>query len=356
MSALEDWYSGPLQAEESFFLEEEEDAFNGAIQSMIDDLVKEYTPQQVNALCPMQLISQMNETLSKESNFFGQILYVKGIFKQGNGTLYSNGYYYDNLKDENNNTQVKILVPASIRSEMRPDSLVIVRGMVTKKIDAFKSSVELQFRVDSIVEEVKAQAIDKDDQRRIELRQKKVVSGFKNVDSILETILLKNEHPRVALLLAQGSITLGDFESGKRAASVEIKFVEERITFTQTSQLCAKLRSLDQQGYNAIALVRGGGIDSKTDVDKFKKEIEKSDNKNKELMKQLTNLQDQLKKQADTLKTQTDSLTKLQTTNNDLNKSVQQLTVQHSLATKERDFAQDKVKQLEGQLKVKVYN
>lgn len=417
MSALEDWYSGPLQAEESFFLEEEEDAFNGAIQSMIDDLVKEYTPQQVNALCPMQLISQMNETLSKESNFFGQILYVKGIFKQGNGTLYSNGYYYDNLKDENNNTQVKILVPASIRSEMRPDSLVIVRGMVTKKIDAFKSSVELQFRVDSIVEEVKAQAIDKDDQRRIELRQKKVVSGFKNVDSILETILLKNEHPRVALLLAQGSITLGDFESGKRAASVEIKFVEERITFTQTSQLCAKLRSLDQQGYNAIALVRGGGIDSKTDVDKpevietvvgmntpvisgvghkneiiflrqvadkwtptptglgqyfselvenvaakrtnsravleekFKKEIEKSDNKNKELMKQLTNLQDQLKKQADTLKTQTDSLTKLQTTNNDLNKSVQQLTVQHSLATKERDFAQDKVKQLEGQLK-----
>lgn len=268
MSALEDWYLGPLQAEESFFIEEEEEAFNEALQAKIDDLVKGYIPQQVDALCPMQLISQMNETLSKDSNFFGQILYIKGIFKQGNGTLYSNGYYYDTLKDENNSTQVKILVPALIRSRMKADSLVVICGMVTKRIDAAKSSVELQFRVDSIVEEVKAQVIDKEDQRRIELRQKKVVSGFKNVDSILETLLFDKTRPRIAVVLAQNSIVLADFENGKRAASVAMDFVEVRVPFTQTPQLCTKLRELDQQGYNVIALVRGGGIDSKTDVDK----------------------------------------------------------------------------------------
>lgn len=267
MSALEDWYSGPLQAEASFIIEEEEDAFNEALQAKIDDLVKEYTPQQVDALSPMQLMSQMNETLSKDSDFFGQVLCIRGIYKQGNGTVY-NGYYYDNLKDENNSTQVKILVPALIRSRMKADSLVVICGMVTKRIDAAKSSVELQFRVDSIVEEVKAQAIDKDDLKRIELRQRKVTAGFKNVDNILETILLNSERPQIALLLAQNSIALGDFEDGKRAASVAMDFIEERVSFTQTNILCAKLRELDQKGYNAIALVRGGGIDSKTDVDK----------------------------------------------------------------------------------------
>ena len=41
----------------------------------------------------------------------------------------------------------------------------------------------------------------------------------------------------------------------------------------------------------------------------------------------------------------------MQTANNELNKSVQQLTVKHSLAEKERDFAKEKVEQLEGKLK-----
>ena len=37
---------------------------------------------------------------------------------------------------------------------------------------------------------------------------------------------------------------------------------------TQTKALCEKLKELDAKGYHAIAIVRGGGIDSTTDVDK----------------------------------------------------------------------------------------
>jgi len=241
-----------------------------------------------------------------------------------------------------------------------------------------------------------------------------VAAGFKNVDSMLESMLLKGERPRVALVLPTTNRVLEDFEHGKRAASLAIDFVDRTVTFTHTSDLCNVLRTLDGLGFNAIALVRGGGIDSKTDVDKpevietvvgmktpfisglghapeiiflrqvadkwtpnpnalgqyFAEIVEKAAEKRtnsraalvkevegqfknqiQEQSKQLTNLQEQLKKQADSLKTQTDSLTKLQTANNELNKSVQQLTVQHSLATKERDFEKEKVKQLESQLK-----
>lgn len=415
MSAEVDW-AGIAYFEEQEREEQSEEAFFESMRVKIDDLVKEYTPQQANALSPMQLMTQMNEALSKATDFFGKVINIKGIYQQGNGVSY-NGYYYDKLKDENSVTQVEILVLETIRAKMKPNSLVIVSGMITKRIEGMKSTVRLLFRVDSIVEEVKAQVIDKDDQRRIELRQRKVAMGFKNVDSILESMLLKGERPKIALLLAESSITLRDFESGKRAASVEIDFVEDRVTFTQTSQLCAKLRYLDQQGYTAIALVRGGGIDSKTDVDKpevietvvgmktpfisglghepeiiflrqvadkwtptptglgqyfseivekasekrtnsravleekFKKEIEESKNKNKDLMKQVEQMQENQKKQAETLKTQTDNLTKLQTTNNELNKSVQQLTVKHSLAEKEREIEKEKVKQLNDEIK-----
>lgn len=408
MSAEEDW----------FFEQSMEAAYDEALEMKIKEIVEENSPRQVNALSPMQLMTQMNETLSKVTDFFGKVVNIKGIYQQGNGIMYRNGYYYDRLKDENSVTQVDILVSETIRAKMKPNSLVIVCGMVTKKIEANKSAVELKFRVDSIVEEVKAHAIDEDEQKRIELRQRKVAAGFKNVDSMLESMLLKGERPKIALLLAQSSITLGDFESGKRAASAAIDFVEEeRVPFTQTSLLCSKLRFLDQKGYTAIALVRGGGIDSKTDVDKpevietvvgmrtpfisglghepeiiflrqvadkwtptptglgqyfseivektsekrtnsravleekFKKEIEESKNKNKELMKQVEQMQENQKKQAETLKTQTDNLTKLQTTNNELNKSVQQLTVKHSLAEKEREIEKEKVKQLNDEIK-----
>ena len=267
MSAEEDWYIGAMWGEADLGEEFEEDAFEEIMHAKIKELVEEIAPRQVDAICPMQLMSQMNETLSKESDFFGKIINIKGIFKPGNGVLYAN-YYYDNLKDENTNTQIKFLVPSSIRNRMKPDSLVIARGMVCKRIDALKSSVELQFRVDSIVEEVKEQAIDKDEVKRIELRQRKVEAGFKNVDSMLESMLLKGERPRVALVLPTTNRVLEDFEHGKRAASLAIDFVDRTVTFTHTSDLCNVLRTLDGLGFNAIALVRGGGIDSKTDVDK----------------------------------------------------------------------------------------
>lgn len=267
MSAEEDWYMGAMWGEADLGEEFEEDAFEEVMHAKIKELVEEIAPRQVDAICPMQLMSQMNETLSKESDFFGKIINIKGIFKPGNGVLYAN-YYYDNLKDENTNTQIKFLVPSSIRNRMKPDSLVIARGMVCKRIDALKSSVELQFRVDSIVEEVKEQAIDKDEVKRIELRQRKVAAGFKNVDSMLESMLLKGERPRVALVLPTTNRVLEDFEHGKRAASLAIDFVDRTVTFTHTSDLCNVLRTLDGLGFNAIALVRGGGIDSKTDVDK----------------------------------------------------------------------------------------
>ena len=70
------------------------------------------------------------------------------------------------------------------------------------------------------------------------------------------------------MVIAASSITLKDFEDGIKAARVALDFYEDRVVFTQTRLLCTKLKQLDQLGYNAIALVHGGGIDSTTDVDK----------------------------------------------------------------------------------------
>lgn len=195
----------------------------------------------------------------------GKIVCIRGIYLIGNGTSYQ-GFYYDTLRDEKSSFELPIRISDAQRKELTPGNLVEILGTLGRKITA-KSEIKLELNV-SRVEIVKEQVIDENEIKRIEYRQRKVVQGFKNVDSILESLLFNDTRPKIALVIAASSITLKDFEDGIKAARVALDFYEDRVVFTQTRLLCTKLKQLDQLGYNAIALVRGGGIDSTTDVDK----------------------------------------------------------------------------------------
>ena len=96
--AIDDWY---ISGQYEELMEEEEQV--EILRTKIKDIVEENKQLQVNTLCPMQLMSQMNEVLSKESSLLGQVLYIKGVYKCGNNVLYNN-YFYDSLKDENSPT------------------------------------------------------------------------------------------------------------------------------------------------------------------------------------------------------------------------------------------------------------
>ena len=70
---------------------------------------------------------------------------------------------------------------------------------------------------------------------------------------------MRGERPKVALVFAESSITMSDFDAGKHAAEASIDFFESRVNFASAASLCACLDELDGAGYDVIALVRGGG-------------------------------------------------------------------------------------------------
>ena len=113
------------------------------------------------------------------------------------------------------------------------------------------------------------QVVDEEEQKRIEFRRKKVQIGYKNIDGVLEQKLFIDERPRVALVFAATSITMSDFNAGINAAKSAIDFYEQRVNFANTKELTALLKELDQQKYDVIALVRGGGggIESLDELD-----------------------------------------------------------------------------------------
>ena len=215
---------------------------------------------------PSEIIAIFNDILAQQNNkASGKIVCIRGLFLKGNGVAY-NGVYYDSLRDENSPVELPIRITEAQRKELTAGNLVDILGTLGRRITS-KSEIKLELNV-SRVEIVKEQVIDENEVKRIEYRQRKVEKGFHNVDAVLESLLFAETRPQIALVLAATTKTKGDFEDGIRAARASIDFYEEPVTFTQTKVLCAKLKELDAKGFHAIAIVRGGGIDPNTDVDK----------------------------------------------------------------------------------------
>ena len=109
------------------------------------------------------------------------------------------------------------------------------------------------------VEKIKELAVSEDEIKRTELRRIKSEKGFKNVDSILESLLFQDKRPQVALVYAETSITNDDFEKGVQAARTHIDFKEYRVSFAKTKVFCQTLKQLDAMNFDVIAVIRGGG-------------------------------------------------------------------------------------------------
>lgn len=208
-----------------------------------------------NHYTPSELLSIFVNLLShREVN--ATVLCLNGIYIKGHNKEYSTGFY-DSVKDEHTNQYITILISSSLRKDLNNGNLVSVWGTISRSLSS-QGSIQIIFNV-TRTEIKKDIAITKDELEREKLRRIKTNNGFKNVDKILEDKLFTGKRPQVAIIYAETAITNTDFKAGLQAAKSFIDFHETYISFAQTNNLCAHLLELDSQGYDAIALVRGGG-------------------------------------------------------------------------------------------------
>lgn len=196
-----------------------------------------------------------------------KIIYLRGIYLKNPKHDPRWIYRYDILRDEDTQTEITLQISQKLCSELKDGNLVTVGGVLGKRVQN-NSHIQLMLVV-SRVEIVQEQVVDEEEQKRIEFRRKKVQIGYKNIDGVLEQKLFIDERPRVALVFAATSITMSDFNAGINAAKSAIDFYEQRVNFANTKELTALLKELDQQKYDVIALVRGGGggIESLDELD-----------------------------------------------------------------------------------------
>lgn len=231
---------------------------------MENDVTKANQNVPVTIYKPSEIIGIFNSILAKQS-VNAQVVYLRGVYLASGRQSY-NGYFYDTLRDEDRQEEITMYVTQQQRENLKNGNLVNVGGVLGRNVNN-RGQIQIILNV-SRIEIVQEQAIDEDEIKRMELRQKKSSVGFKNVDSFLEQLLFTDQRPRVALLFATSSITMSDFEAGINAAKSAIDFMEYRANFSNAKELISTLQSLDRGNFNVIALVRGGGarIESLDDV------------------------------------------------------------------------------------------
>lgn len=219
----------------------------------------------VSYYTPVELVGIYRSFLERGKS--NGVVWLRGIYIQKPNQNPGWAAFYDELRDVNTNVTVTLKINRQDRSRLQSNSLVQVGGII--ELNPFTNgTIQIVVNVTRF-EIVKDQFITENELKLFDLRKKKLASGLKNVKAVLSQIIMEGKRkPKVALILAQGTRTQGDFEDGLRAARASFDFDETRVTFTQTEALCNIIRSLDVQGYDAIAIYRGGGIDSNTDVDK----------------------------------------------------------------------------------------
>ena len=205
---------------------------------------------------PSELIAIFSAALGRQ-NEFAKLVYLRGIYQQRqNNSQWA--FAYAGLRDESSQEEITLRIPKAMYESLADGNLITVGGVLDRKIDP-RASVQITFNV-TRVEKLQEQAVSLADQKKAELRRHKAQKGFRNVDGVLEKRLLADERPRVALLLANNSITMSDFEAGIQAAKAAIDFTEFRSDFFKAAPLCQCLCEIDSQGFDMMAVVRGGGI------------------------------------------------------------------------------------------------
>ena len=213
-------------------------------------------PAPANLFRPSEIIGILRNHLAT-GQVNQKVVCLRGIYFKGS---YVNQYFHtatDRLVDESTSDELTLAMPLNLRDDLDNGNVITVHGILDRSV-TYKGLIQVVLKV-SEVEKIKELAVSEDEIKRTELRRIKSEKGFKNVDSLLESLLYQDKRPQVALVYAETSITNDDFEKGVQAARTHIDFKEYRVSFAKTKAFCQTLKQLDSMNYDVIAIIRGGG-------------------------------------------------------------------------------------------------
>jgi exonuclease VII large subunit len=204
---------------------------------------------------PSAVLNLFNNAISVSQ--VKKLIQLKGIFQLGKGHNYS-GYYYDSLRDESSDAQLIIVVPALIRNGLEAGKTITVNGYITRKVVNNASRIDLQLTITEVVAQTHNK-YSEDELLAIEILQSKASKGYRDVHSWIKERII-NERPfKIAVIIGRTAIVDNDIKHQLRESIGFYTLDFHRVSLSSEIEIVMNLSALEKQGYDIIAISRGGG-------------------------------------------------------------------------------------------------
>lgn len=220
---------------------------------------------------PQMILGIFNNALKADVEM--KPLLLRGIYVNDGKKNYG-GYFYDRIKEEANPLQsITTKTPELIRGKVKDGEVYIFKGYLDRKIDQ-QGSITLRFNISEVLSQRERQISDRDIEKA-RVMHLKSDSGYKNLDTMIENMLSRDEKPHIALVYGTTGVVDKDFNTAIKDARAKYNFTEHRINLSSKEEIINKLEEIGSSPsyYDAVAIIRGGGsgLEIFNDIDVAKK-------------------------------------------------------------------------------------
>lgn len=206
------------------------------------------------SLCHQELMGLFTNMLAS-ADICKTVICMQGVYRMGK-KMYGN-VFYDKLIDMTSTGEITLTMLPALRANLYDGDVIKVRGTLQPKAHA--SGVSLTLSVSQ------AERVNNDASRQYEKQCSNILNikeniGRKDVKGLLLGIFRSGKKPHIALICMENSAAWTDFQEGIGSVYQKYDIQKCPVTFKNPSELCQRIREIDDGGIcDVIAVTRGGG-------------------------------------------------------------------------------------------------
>lgn len=186
-----------------------------------------------------------------------QVIQLVGTYEPGNHQAYG-GYYYDKLRDVQEDQFIPIMVSARYRNALLAGHVCTVRGTLQRKLRQ-GAMMSIHLVVSGVQDMVLMEESSAESQARAQLLEARLSRPFYDFEKIIREKIASQEKVQLVVITGKTSIVDQEFEQAKGPSDHWLDLHYLHTSMRDPQQLKETLIMAEALQPDAVVLMRGGG-------------------------------------------------------------------------------------------------
>jgi exonuclease VII large subunit len=150
-----------------------------------------------------------------------------------------------------------LITPSLLRNQLDENKTIEFQGYITRRLDRM-GRIELQLNISELTNQ-QANKFSEEDVKRLEILNKKISTGLKDLDTYLQKNLYENKVSRIDIIIGKAGIIDTDIKKALKEGVAFYDLQFHRINLSSPAEISGKIKQLEAAQATVIAVARGGG-------------------------------------------------------------------------------------------------